>query len=146
MMLADVRAAVDRTHTAFLDWRRDSFKGRATLMRKAGRLLRARDLEYARLMAVGMGKPVRAGIAEIHKCALAWEFYAENAQTFLALEPVDSEYRKTFIAFQPLGVILGIMPWNFPFWQAFRFLAPTLMAGNGACSNTHRMCLAAFRP
>src|SRR6202043_470732 len=83
-----------------------------------------------RLMAQEMGKPIRDGIAEVQKCALACDFYADNAARFLAREGVPTEARKSFITFNPLGVVLAVMPWNFPFWQVFRFAAPALMAGN----------------
>ncbi len=99
-------------------------------MRQAARLLRARAQDYARLMAVEMGKPVRDGVAEANKCALGCDFYAEHAQTFLAVQPVELDNRKARVVFAPLGVILAVMPWNFPFWQVIRFAAPALMAGN----------------
>src|SRR2546421_1929813 len=83
-------------------------------------------------MAEEMGKPIRDGIAEIQKCAGGCDYFAENAERFLAPEPVATEARKSFVAFNPLGVVLAVMPWNFPFWQVFRFAAPGLMAGNAA--------------
>jgi len=120
------------THQAYLAWRSTPFRERATLLRRAGGVLRENAPEYARLMAVEMGKPIRDGIAEIQKCAGACDFYAENSERFLMTEPVVTEARKSFIAFNPLGVVLAVMPWNFPFWQVFRFAAPALMAGNAA--------------
>jgi succinate-semialdehyde dehydrogenase/glutarate-semialdehyde dehydrogenase len=125
-----VRSAVERAHKAHLDWRRRSFPERAESMRRAAQLLRERAEDYARLMAVEMGKPVRDGIAESKKCALGCDFYAEHAQEFLAARPVHVENRKARVVFAPLGVILAVMPWNFPFWQVIRFAAPALMAGN----------------
>jgi succinate-semialdehyde dehydrogenase/glutarate-semialdehyde dehydrogenase len=127
-----VREIVDRTHRAFLDWRRTGFAERADLMRKAGAILRENAADHARLMAEEMGKPVRDGVAEVQKCALNCDFYADNAERFLAPEPVATEARNSFVAFNPLGVVLAVMPWNFPFWQVFRFAAPALMAGNAA--------------
>ncbi len=124
---ADIVANV---HAAFLDWRRTSFAERAALMRKAANVMRARASVLSRLMAVEMGKPVSAGEAEVKKCALACEFYAENAAGFLAPENVATEATKSFAAFNPLGIVLAVMPWNYPFWQVFRFAAPGLMAGN----------------
>ncbi|MGZ5165316.1 MAG: NAD-dependent succinate-semialdehyde dehydrogenase, partial [Burkholderiales bacterium] len=100
--------------------------------RAAAPVLRNKAETYARLMAQEMGKPVRDGIAEAQKCAVGCEFYADNAERFLAREPVKTEARESFVAFNPIGVVLGVMPWNFPFWQVFRFGAPTLMAGNAA--------------
>src|SRR5205823_11000594 len=82
-------------------------------------------------MAQEMGKPVRDGIAEAQKCALACEFYADNAEKFLAREPVKTEARESFVTFNPIGIVLAVMPWNFPFWQVIRAAAPALMAGNG---------------
>jgi succinate-semialdehyde dehydrogenase/glutarate-semialdehyde dehydrogenase len=99
-------------------------------MRNAAAVLEERAGAYARLMAEEMGKPVRDGRAEARKCAWVCEHYAENAERFLADEPVETDARASFVAFRPLGVVLAVMPWNFPFWQVFRFAAPGLMAGN----------------
>ena len=129
---AIVSGIVDGVHAAFLDWRRTSFEERAAPMRKAAEMLRAEAGDYARLMAREMGKPVRDGVGEAQKCALACDFYAENAERFLAREPVATDARNSFVTFNPLGVVLAVMPWNFPFWQVFRFAAPGLMAGNAA--------------
>jgi succinate-semialdehyde dehydrogenase / glutarate-semialdehyde dehydrogenase len=101
-------------------------------MRRAGEILRSDAGEYAKLMAREMGKPVRDGVSESKKCATACDYYAENAERFLARESIATEARKSFVTFTPLGVILAIMPWNFPFWQVIRFAAPALMAGNAA--------------
>lgn len=101
-------------------------------MRQAASILRAGADEFARLMAEEMGKPVRDGRAEAEKCAWVCDYYAENAGRFLAPEYVETDAQESFVTFQPLGVILAVMPWNFPFWQVFRFAAPALMAGNTA--------------
>src|ERR1700682_5672795 len=127
-----VQAIIASAHEAYLEWRSTSFRERAVLMRRAADVLRGNAREYARLMAEEMGKPIRDGIAEIQKCAGGCDYYAESAERFLAPEPVATEARKSYIAFSPLGVVLAVMPWNFPFWQVFRFAAPGLMAGNGA--------------
>src|SRR5208282_990553 len=132
MAPAAVNAIIRDVHAAFLRWRRVPFSERAGPMRKAAEILRAEASDLARLMAREMGKPVRDGIAEAQKCALACDFYADNAARFLAREPVATEGRSSFITFTPLGVVLAIMPWNFPLWQVFRFAAPGLMAGNAA--------------
>ena len=129
---AQVDDIIGKTHEAFLAWRRTSFEERARRMRGAARILRKNAEAYARLMAQEMGKPVRDGIGEAQKCALACEFYADNAEKFLAREPVKTEARESFVTFNPIGVVLAVMPWNFPFWQVFRFAAPALMAGNAA--------------
>jgi succinate-semialdehyde dehydrogenase/glutarate-semialdehyde dehydrogenase len=125
----EIIALADR---AFREWRRASFRERAAPMRRAAELLRAGAPEYARLMAREMGKPVRDGTAEAVKCAAACDYYAEHAERFLARESVPTEARRSFVTFTPLGVVLAIMPWNFPFWQVIRFAAPALMAGNAA--------------
>src|SRR5208282_725488 len=129
---AAVNAIIRDVHAVFLRWRRVPFAERAGPMRKAAEILRAEAGDLARLMAREMGKPVRDGIAEAQKCALACEFYADNAARFLAREPVATEGRSSFVTFIPLGVVLAVMPWNFPLWQVFRFAAPGLMAGNAA--------------
>ena len=132
MTQQEVRDIVGKVHEAFLAWRLTSFRSRAALMRQAAQVLRSNAAEYARLMAQEMGKPVRDGVAEAQKCAVGCDYYAENAEHFLASEMVKTEGRKSFVAFQPHGVVLAVMPWNFPFWQVFRFAAPGLMAGNAA--------------
>jgi succinate-semialdehyde dehydrogenase/glutarate-semialdehyde dehydrogenase len=95
-------------------------------------ILRQKQTDYARLMALEMGKPLAQGLAEIQKCAWACEYYAQNSARFLAPETILTDAAKSYVTFQPLGVVLAVMPWNFPFWQVFRFAAPTLMAGNAA--------------
>lgn len=115
---------------AFREWKKTSFPDRAKLMRAAAGLMRDRKTELAKLMADEMGKVIRDGIAEVQKCADCCDYYAEHAQRFLQKQPVDSDAQESYIAYDPLGVILAIMPWNFPFWQVFRFAAPALMAGN----------------
>jgi succinate-semialdehyde dehydrogenase/glutarate-semialdehyde dehydrogenase len=132
MTFEEVRGIIDKAYKAYLNWRRTSFHSRAALMRQAAQVLRSSAAEYAHLMAEEMGKPVRDGVAEVQKCALGCDYYAENAERFLAPEVVKTEARKSFITFQPLGVVLAVMPWNFPFWQVFRFAAPGVMAGNAA--------------
>jgi succinate-semialdehyde dehydrogenase/glutarate-semialdehyde dehydrogenase len=99
-------------------------------MLRAAEILENDKQDLGRLMTVEMGKPLRAAIQEAEKCAWACRFYAENAEAFLADEPVQTNATRTFVCYQPLGPVLAIMPWNFPFWQVFRFAAPALMAGN----------------
>ena len=127
---ADVDAALNRARAAFEGHRRTSFADRATKMRRVAALLEQECRELGRLMTIEMGKPIKAAIAEAEKCATACNYYADNAERFLADEMVAMEGGDSWIAFQPLGVVLAIMPWNFPFWQVFRFAAPALMAGN----------------
>ncbi len=113
-------------------WRRTSYAERARLMREAAAVLRRRKDEFAELMCAEMGKTLADGRAEVEKCAFNCDYFAEHAEGFLADQPVDMGGPKAFITFNPLGVVLAVMPWNFPFWQVFRFAAPGLMAGNGA--------------
>jgi succinate-semialdehyde dehydrogenase/glutarate-semialdehyde dehydrogenase len=117
-------------HQAFLQWRRTGFAERSVLMHKAAAGLRAREDDLARLMAGEMGKPVKQGRAEVAKCASVCDYYAEKAPGFLADEAIETEAARSYVAFRPLGVVLAVMPWNFPLWQVFRFAAPALMAGN----------------
>jgi len=130
MTQREIDRIIAESHAAFLDWRRTSFSERSSLMRNAASVLRANAEAYTRLMAVEMGKVLREGRAEVEKCATACEYYADAAERFLAPEMVRTDAAKSFVSFQPLGVVLAVMPWNFPFWQVFRFAAPTLMAGN----------------
>ncbi len=130
MERGEVARIIERANAAFLDWRKKSFAERAKPMKAAGKILRERADEFARLMAEEMGKPISDGIAEAQKCATGCDFFAENAEKFLAREEVKTDATKSFVTYQPLGVVLAIMPWNFPFWQVFRFVAPGLMAGN----------------
>jgi succinate-semialdehyde dehydrogenase/glutarate-semialdehyde dehydrogenase len=126
----EAQLAVEAAHEAFLDWRRRSFEERAKPMRECARLLRARAKQYGRLISEEMGKPITGAVAEVEKCADACDYFADNAEAMLKPEPVEIDRAKSFVAFQPIGVVLAVMPWNFPFWQVFRFLAPGLMAGN----------------
>jgi succinate-semialdehyde dehydrogenase / glutarate-semialdehyde dehydrogenase len=114
----------------FLQFRGLTFAERGRMMLQAADLLEAEKLELARLMTLEMGKTLRSAVDEAVKCAWACRFYAQNAERFLADEVIETTARKSYIRYQPLGVILVIMPWNYPFWQVFRFIAPGLMAGN----------------
>jgi succinate-semialdehyde dehydrogenase/glutarate-semialdehyde dehydrogenase len=112
------------------EWRKVSFAEKGRLLNNVAGELHKRKTDLALLMALEMGKPLKDGIGEIEKCASVCTYYAENGADFLKDQEVETEASKSFISFQPLGVVLAIMPWNFPFWQVFRFLAPGLMAGN----------------
>jgi succinate-semialdehyde dehydrogenase/glutarate-semialdehyde dehydrogenase len=127
---ARVNECIDRAVAAYRTHRRTSFTERAEHMRKAAGILDAECRELGQLMTLEMGKPFKPAMAEAEKCATACRYYADNAERFLADEPVQMEGSKAWVAFQPIGVVLAIMPWNFPFWQVFRFAAPALMAGN----------------
>lgn len=127
-------------------WRRRSFDERAGLLRKVAEILEDRKSEFAELMAREMGKPLSQGESESEKCAWVCEYYADHAEEFLSNEIINSDADKSYVTFNPLGTVLAIMPWNFPFWQLFRFAAPALMAGNAAIlkhsSNTTGCALA----
>lgn len=113
-------------------WRNTSFMFRAQLMQNLASILRSKKEELARLMAIEMGKVKKEGIAEVEKCASVCDYYATNAESFLENEAIETEATKSYVSYQAIGTILAVMPWNFPFWQVFRFVAPTLMAGNTA--------------
>lgn len=125
-----VHEILTATHEAYLKWRLTSFAERATLMRAAGEVLRRRAPEFAHLMTAEMGKPVKTARAEAEKCAVVCDYYADHAESMLVREQIATEATNSFATFQPIGVVLAVMPWNFPFWQVFRFAAPALMAGN----------------
>ncbi|MDX1673018.1 MAG: NAD-dependent succinate-semialdehyde dehydrogenase [Balneolaceae bacterium] len=112
------------------DWKRKPFSERADILIKAAEMLKRNSGEYSRLMATEMGKPLAQGVSEAEKCGWVCEYYAEHAEKFLQDEPLESDAAKSYVTFNPLGTVLAIMPWNFPFWQVFRFGAPALMAGN----------------
>ncbi|MCC6143998.1 MAG: NAD-dependent succinate-semialdehyde dehydrogenase [Candidatus Hydrogenedentes bacterium] len=121
---------VTLAHEAFHQWRRVSFEERAQLFRRAAEVLRDRKQAYGEIMVREMGQTISSATAEVDKCAWVCEYYADNAAMFLKPRIVESDASKSFVSYQPLGVLLSIMPWNFPFWQVFRQAAPGLMAGN----------------
>jgi len=127
---AELETALAAVAAAALRWRQQALAERAALVRRAADVVRQRREELARLMTLEMGKPIREARAEIEKCAWVCEYYAGEGAAFLADEPVESDAGRSFIAWQPLGTVLAVMPWNFPFWQVFRFAAPALVAGN----------------
>lgn len=127
-----VRHRIRQADDAFRQWRRTDIAERATLFREASVILESEKANFASLMALEMGKPIRDGRAEIDKCAWVCRHFAEKAPEMLANEVVPASAGKNYVTFQPLGVVLAIMPWNYPFWQVFRFAAPALMAGNAA--------------
>ncbi len=127
---AEIERRVALAAQEFPRWRRRPWAERASPMAKAGDVLDGRKTEWGRRMTLEMGKPIAAGVAEAEKCAWVCRFYADNAERFLADEPVSTDASRSFVRYDPLGPILAVMPWNFPFWQVFRFAAPALMAGN----------------
>jgi succinate-semialdehyde dehydrogenase/glutarate-semialdehyde dehydrogenase len=128
----EISQKVEAAHQAFLTWRETTFSERVEKLRHASQILIDRKAIYADLMANEMGKPIRDGRAEIEKCAWVCDHYADNALTALRPEIIETDARRSYVSFNPLGVILAIMPWNYPFWQVFRFAAPALVAGNAA--------------
>lgn len=121
---------IDLANRSFRLWRKKSYVNRAVLMLQVANNLRSKKEVYANTTSLEMGKPIVEARAEIEKCAWVCEYYAEMAEKHLETEVIESDAQLSRVQYEPLGVILGIMPWNFPFWQVFRFLAPTIMAGN----------------
>ncbi|MDP9361401.1 MAG: NAD-dependent succinate-semialdehyde dehydrogenase [Acidobacteriota bacterium] len=129
---AAIEALLARATSAFQVNRARTFAERATRTQRAAEILDQRQNDLGRLITMEMGKPVKAAVAEVVKCATACRYYAEHAAGYLADEPVKTDARESFIRYEPMGAVLAVMPWNFPFWQVFRFAAPALMAGNVA--------------
>ena len=125
-----VSAKIEKGNKAWEKWKKTSFEERAKLLQNTAKILRERKEKLAVLMAEEMGKPLKEGISEIEKCALVCEYYADNGEKFLKDILIKTDAKKSYVSFQPIGVVLAVMPWNFPFWQVFRFVAPGLMAGN----------------
>jgi acyl-CoA reductase-like NAD-dependent aldehyde dehydrogenase len=130
MSSEEISQKVKKARTAFEKWRKLDISERTAFMRSLGRVMRKNKDEYAILTTEEMGKPIRQSIAEIEKCAWVCDYYADHAESFLRDELIPTEFRKSFVSFEPLGVVAGIMPWNFPFWQVMRYAVPTLTAGN----------------
>jgi succinate-semialdehyde dehydrogenase / glutarate-semialdehyde dehydrogenase len=127
---AELERILAGAHAAFVEWRTRPFAERAACMHEAARVLRARKAEYARTMTLEMGKPIVQAEGEVDKCAWVCDYYADHAEAFLAEQPRETDASQSYVRFDALGTVLAVMPWNFPFWQVFRFAAPALMAGN----------------
>jgi len=121
---------LQRGADTFSSYRRTTFKERESMMIRAAEILETEKNDFARLMTVEMGKPIKGAVGEAEKCAWVCRYYAETARQYLADQLVETNAKKSYVRFQPLGPVLAVMPWNFPFWQVFRFAAPALMAGN----------------
>ncbi len=132
----EIDNAIHTAHQAFLKWRELTFKERAQILEQTREVLLDNIKEYGALISNEMGKPITAAMSEIEKCAAVCKYYAENSERFLADRIIKSNYQKSVVCYRPSGVIFAIMPWNFPFWQVFRFAAPNLMAGH-ACLVKH---------
>ena len=126
----ELEARLARAADAVWPWRFTAVEERAAVVARLGELLDAEKERLGRIMTLEMGKPIRAAVEEAAKCAMACRFYAEHGPGFIADEPVTDADHRSFVAYEPLGVVLAVMPWNFPFWQVVRFLAPALVAGN----------------
>ncbi len=121
---------LNRSQSAFESWRKIPLAERCRLLKKAGQVLRDNEEEYAKMITLEMGKPISESKSEVNKCAWVCDYYAENAPTFLSDESITTDASQSFVRHDPIGGVLAIMPWNFPFWQVFRYAAPTLTAGN----------------
>jgi succinate-semialdehyde dehydrogenase/glutarate-semialdehyde dehydrogenase len=126
----EVSEIIDLADKRFYRWRETTFSHRKKLMLAAASELKKNKQEYAATLTAEMGKPISQAIAEVEKCAWVCDYYAENAETHLQNEMINTEAHKSYVSYEPLGVVLAVMPWNYPYWQVFRFAAPALMAGN----------------
>ncbi len=127
-----VNEIIISSEKAYKYWRKTTFEHRAKLLKSSANVLRSNSKKYAEIMTLEMGKPISQSIAEIEKCAWVCEYYAENAEQMLSKEMIKTDASESFVQFDPIGIVLAVMPWNYPLWQVFRFAAPALMAGNVA--------------
>jgi succinate-semialdehyde dehydrogenase / glutarate-semialdehyde dehydrogenase len=127
---AEVDAKIALAQSSYESYRQTSFSQRSEWMKRAADILEKKQVEFGKIMTLEMGKTLKSAIAEVQKCASVCRYYADNAAQFLADVPASTDASSSFVRFQPLGIVLAVMPWNFPFWQVFRFAAPALMAGN----------------
>jgi aldehyde dehydrogenase len=141
MSVDKIERITKNAQNAFEKWRKKEILERCDYIRDLAKILIRNKDRYARIVTEEMGKPITQSIAEIDKCALVCEYYSENAEAFLRDEIVPTEFRKSFISFEPLGVVAGIMPWNFPFWQVMRYAVPTLIAGNVVVLKHSSVCI-----
>jgi aldehyde dehydrogenase len=141
METEEIKRITSYGRSAFTKWKGVDLSERALYMRKLGRVMRRNKDQYAKIITEEMGKPIRQSVAEIEKCAWVCDYYSEHAESFLRDELVPTEFRKSFVSFEPLGVIASIMPWNFPFWQVMRFAVPVITAGNVAILKHSSVCL-----
>jgi len=127
-----VELVIENMQNVFIDWKETTFEHRAKLLFNTASLLRKNKQKYAEIMTLEMGKPITQSLGEVEKCAWVCEYYAENAELILKKEVIKTDASESFVQFDPIGIVLAVMPWNFPMWQVFRFAAPALMAGNVA--------------
>jgi aldehyde dehydrogenase len=140
MSIEQIEYIAKNAQSAFEKWKKKEILERCDYIRNLPKILAKNKDRYAKIVTEEMGKPITQAIAEIEKCVLVCEYYSENAEIFLRDEIVPTEFRKSFISFEPLGVVAGIMPWNFPFWQIMRYAIPTLIAGNVAVLKHSSIC------
>jgi succinate-semialdehyde dehydrogenase/glutarate-semialdehyde dehydrogenase len=126
----EVKSISDKVQNDFILWKNKDVSHRKILMLNAAKILRDEKVNYGKILTLEMGKPISQAIAEVEKCAWVCEYYAENTENILAKEYIATDATESFVQFDPIGIVLAVMPWNFPFWQVFRFAAPALMAGN----------------
>ena len=126
----EINNAIKKADDRYKTWRKVSFSEKSKLLKNAAKELRDNKQSYAEDITKEMGKPIAQALAEIEKCAWVCEYYAENAENHLANEIIETDAQKSYVSYEPIGIVLAIMPWNYPFWQVFRFAAPALMAGN----------------
>lgn len=126
----EIDTILEAASKRFETWKKTDYKHRAGLMRNAAKELISNKQEYAEMITKEMGKPISQAISEVEKCAWVCEYYADNTEKHLSSESVKTDAQKSYISYEPIGVVLAVMPWNYPFWQVFRFAAPALMAGN----------------
>jgi acyl-CoA reductase-like NAD-dependent aldehyde dehydrogenase len=140
-VMEQITSTVSDARTAYLKWKNKGVIERCDYIRNLAKVLKKNLDQYARIITQEMGKPIVQSIAEIEKCIWLCEYYCENAESFLQDQLIPTEFRKSFVSFEPLGVIAGIMPWNFPFWQVIRFVVPTLIAGNVVILKHSSICI-----
>jgi succinate-semialdehyde dehydrogenase/glutarate-semialdehyde dehydrogenase len=128
--LNDVTLMINEADNAFVEWRDTNFQFRKKLMKNAASILRDKKEHYGKILTLEMGKVITQAIAEVEKCAWVCDYYVDNAEKILADEFIETDASQSYVRFDPIGIVLAVMPWNFPFWQVFRFASPTLMAGN----------------
>lgn len=128
----ELNEKLNKSHKAFESWKKVPIAERCQLIRNAGQVLRDNVEQYAKMITLEMGKPISESRGEVNKCAWVCDYYADNAESFLANETIATDALQSFVRHDPIGAVLAIMPWNFPFWQVFRYAAPTLIAGNTA--------------
>jgi succinate-semialdehyde dehydrogenase/glutarate-semialdehyde dehydrogenase len=136
-----ISQVVSNGRAAFEKWKKKDIVERCDYIRSLARILNKNKDQYAKNITREMGKPITQSFAEIEKCVWLCEYYSEHGESFLRDQIIPTEFRKSFVSFEPLGIVVGIMPWNFPFWQVMRFVVPTLIAGNVTILKHSSICI-----